>query len=253
MPKRIILHWTAGADGVNEAESDSYNYIVSRNGSVSNGTYPPEAQIPPLKPGKYAAHTRNCNSHSIGVSLDAMAGATESPFRTGKYPITEGQLGAAAQLVASLCTQYSIPVTRECVLTHAEVQRTLGIPQRQKWDITWLPGMAAPGDAIDVGDRLRRMILDALGEIERAKDAREKPVEPYPTLHRGMRTAHVAAAQSALIAKRYLSGKGSEKADGDYGPRTEAAVKAFQRGRGLAPDGIVGPKTWRELNEGLKK
>ena len=35
--------------------------------------------------------------------------------------------------------------------------------------------------------------------------------------------------------------------DGAFGPRTEAAVIAFQRRFGLVPDGIVGPITWAEL------
>lgn len=35
--------------------------------------------------------------------------------------------------------------------------------------------------------------------------------------------------------------------DGSFGPGTKAAVQAFQRQRGLVPDGVVGPTTWAAL------
>ncbi|HEU0014899.1 MAG TPA: N-acetylmuramoyl-L-alanine amidase, partial [Longimicrobium sp.] len=59
-----------------------------------------------------------------------------------------------------------------------------------------------------------------------------------PTLRRG--------AQGPLVAE-LQRGLGVEQA-GTFGPQTEAAVRAFQRDRGLVPDGIVGPRTWAELD-----
>ena len=52
-----------------------------------------------------------------------------------------------------------------------------------------------------------------------------------------------AAGESVRWVQRRL---GCEP-DGRFGPKTEAAVKAFQSEHGLAPDGRVGPKTWAAL------
>ncbi|MBU1006946.1 MAG: peptidoglycan-binding protein [Candidatus Omnitrophica bacterium] len=40
--------------------------------------------------------------------------------------------------------------------------------------------------------------------------------------------------------------------DGKMGPRTQQAIKEFQRTKGLKIDGKVGPKTWVELKKYLK-
>lgn len=154
---RIIMHWTAGAYGVNDLERQHYHFIVGPDGAVTAGRFKPEANIR-ISTTDYAAHTFQCNTGSIGVSMDAMAGAVERPFDAGKCPITQVQLAAFAKLIADLCLKYNIRVTRQTVLSHAEVQPTLGITQKQKWDIAWLPGMDKPGDPVVVGDRLRALI-----------------------------------------------------------------------------------------------
>ncbi|MGH0003182.1 peptidoglycan recognition protein family protein [Pseudovibrio ascidiaceicola] len=158
--KRIIMHWTAGADGVNSLERSHYHAIVDRSGKVHMGDLKPEANVN-CGDGQYAAHTRALNTGSIGIAMDAMAGARESPFNAGKYPITKEQVRAFAETVADLCETYQIPITRQTVLTHAEVQPVLMVKQRSKWDITWLPGMERPGKPIEVGDQLRELIKAA--------------------------------------------------------------------------------------------
>jgi trimethylamine:corrinoid methyltransferase-like protein len=60
-----------------------------------------------------------------------------------------------------LCRKYGIPITSSTVLTHAEVEPTLGIKQAGKWDIAWLPGMNAPADPLAVGNVLRALIRNA--------------------------------------------------------------------------------------------
>lgn len=162
--KRIIIHWTAGAYTPSNLDKEHYHFIVDHNGRVHFGKFPPEANENPVK-GKYAAHTLDCNTGAIGIAVAAMAGAVERPFDPGKHPMTNAQIGALARECARLCTVYAIPVMRETVLTHAEVQPTLGIKQRGKWDITWLPGMKAPSDPVKVGDELRRMISAQLKPV----------------------------------------------------------------------------------------
>lgn len=61
---------------------------------------------------------------------------------------------------------------------------------------------------------------------------------PRPTLRRPDCNPFVKQLQAAL----------GVQADGFFGPKTEAAVREFQRRHGLVPDGIVGPRSWVELD-----
>lgn len=70
------------------------------------------------------------------------------------------------------------------------------------------------------------------------------PVTP-PTLRRGSRGEYVTLMQTKLIQRGYDVGKTG--ADGIYGAKTEAAVRAFQADNGLKADGICGQATWSAL------
>jgi hypothetical protein len=145
---RLHLHWTAGGHIANATDKKAYHGLYQGDGSC----------LKMAEPWVHRSHTLNANSGAVGLSMCCMAGAQERPFQWGSAPMTAAQLDAMCQGAASLCIAYDIPVTRWSVLTHAEVQPTLGIKQKWKWDITVLPGMPAPGDPIAVGDRIRETI-----------------------------------------------------------------------------------------------
>lgn len=162
---RIIMHWTAGAHTSNPVDRRAYHFVIEGDGKVVPGNFKPESNIRPVR-GGYAAHTLNLNTGSVGISLCAMAGARERPFNAGRFPVTKAQVSSLVKEVARLCKQYGIPVTRETVLSHAEVQPTLGVKQRNKWDFMGpsIPGINATG-AVAIGDELREMVRKELEKM----------------------------------------------------------------------------------------
>lgn len=158
------MHWTAGGHTANATDKRHYHEIVEGDGNRVVGDKLPEANISTAD-GHYAAHVRRMNTKSIGLSMAAMAGARERPFSSGRYPITPVQLDVFAGMVAEYADTYDIEISRETVLSHSEVPITHSIPQPGKWDLNWLPGMAAPGHPIEVGDHLRKMINDKRNEL----------------------------------------------------------------------------------------
>ncbi|MEI8446818.1 peptidoglycan recognition protein family protein [Mesorhizobium sp. CCNWLY176] len=152
--QRIVVHWTAGSNTASALDKEHYHILIEGGGRMVRGKPAIDLNQAPVKKG-YAAHTLNCNSGSIGVSLCGMAGAVESPFSAGNSPITREQWEALPSVLADLCRRYSIPVTASTVLSHAEVQGTLGIAQRGKWDIARLPFEPSVKGAKAVGDLFR--------------------------------------------------------------------------------------------------
>jgi peptidoglycan hydrolase-like protein with peptidoglycan-binding domain len=65
---------------------------------------------------------------------------------------------------------------------------------------------------------------------------------PWPLIRQGDQAHPVPSLQYLLRARGH-----SVAVDGIFGPRTDAAVRAFQQSRGLSVDGIVGPNTWTAL------
>lgn len=81
------------------------------------------------------------------------------------------------------------------------------------------------------------------------EDTGEDPVEvcdvEIKVLRKGRKGSAVKALQLLLYGNHYSCGMAG--ADGDFGTGTLAAVKAYQKDKGLNADGVVGAKTWAKL------
>lgn len=136
--KRIVLHWTAGGQKPNAHDRQCYHYLIDVNGFITNGVYPPEANLD-CSDGCYAAHTGGGNTGAIGVALCGMVNFSY-PSKHTPFPISSLQLETAFSFVAKLCRKYGLEVNPETVLTHYEFG--LKHPEtssRGKIDIIYLP------------------------------------------------------------------------------------------------------------------
>ena len=229
---RLTLHHTGGSHKPNATDLRAYHRVVDGSGVVHEGQFAIENNAPGrIRRGHYAAHTARLNTGNIGVALACMAGAQwRDPRGSTRFYPTPTQIEATTTLLARLCEYYSIPVTRRTVLTHAEVEPTLGVAQRGKWDFDYDPwGVEDGRDPIHIGDQIRARVLAKIKGVPPAP-----PVSVRPVLRRGSTGPDV----------RYLQGRLNITADGMFGPQTDAAVRAFQRRRQLLADGVVGPQTW---------
>lgn len=165
---RVIVHWTAGAYTASSLDREHYHAVIEGDGNLVKGhrSIKDNEYIGNKNSDHYAAHTRGCNTKSIGISMCCMANAVESPFDAGKFPMTQYQWDAMTSVVAQLCKRYGIAVTEKTVLTHAEVQPTLGIQQRGKWDITRIAFDSTVKGPSGVGSKLRNEVKAKLALLK---------------------------------------------------------------------------------------
>ena len=112
------------------------------------------------------------------------------------------------------------------ILCTAIVLTCVRLPQAQAYRSGWTV-VSAQIDEVDWE------IVDRSFHSVYTDEQENREVDRYPV---------VQAVQYLLRAHGI-----SVKPDGDFGPRTEAAVKRFQRAHGLKADGNVGPRTWTKL------
>jgi len=110
------------------------------------------------------------------------------------------------------------------------------------------PNLDAALDALRPRHPFYAALRKALGANREIAAKGEWPLVPTgPTLKPGARDPRVSALRARLAATGELHSDGVDDPS-FYDPELEVAVKAFQEGHLLDPDGAVGPKTLRELN-----
>src|SRR5210317_863152 len=164
--RKIFLHWSAGA--YNDA-ANAYHSIVLGDGEVVRHT--------PYDRDK-RTHTGGGNINSVGLSVAAMAGATENNF--GSYPVKEIQIQKMVLEAAKLAVDWgwSEVNIRNNVRTHGEWERyatrTKHLPGKpQRWDLDKLyerdPKIDLTKDLSSGGDRLRDMIIKEYNNLKKKK------------------------------------------------------------------------------------
>ena len=95
-------------------------------------------------------------------------------------------------------------------------------------------------------------VLRYYGEGESVPAAEESTADTCKVELPEIAFGEVSEAVRAMQALLVLRGEkvGSAGADGEYGPATESAVRAFQMVSGLKVDGVCGEKTWTKLIRG---
>lgn len=200
--KRIIMHWTAGHYVPRPDEMQHYTAVMDGSGQWHKGV-DLTLQWKINRNQFYAAHTLNCNEGSIGLSMACAALAEELPngAKWGPCPPTKQMYDEFIKGVNEYALAYNIPITYKTVLSHAEVQGNLGIPQRGKWDFTRFPWTNVRG-ARAIGDMIRRDILALRNE--------EKPVTETVAEALNTKKAEVAVPTTTGIAGYAASSQGDD-------------------------------------------
>jgi hypothetical protein len=84
-------------------------------------------------------------------------------------------------------------------------------------------------------------------EIDTVAVPKEAPIVKVDAPAAAAPEKPILAVGSKGADVKYVQKKLGLTADGDFGPKTQAAVKAFQTKNGLDATGKVGPKTWAKL------
>ncbi|NNG21183.1 N-acetylmuramoyl-L-alanine amidase [Naumannella sp. ID2617S] len=232
----MVIHHTAGPNSADTSQAHAFSvarsiqsdhmskgwgdsgqqFTISRGGVIMEARHGSLAAAIGGKTFIEGIHAPGSNRTGIGIE-------NEGTYTSQLPPAAQRK--ALVQFVAWLCQQYKIPVSH--IIGHRESHGSR---------------TACPGDQFYADlPRLRAEVARAMGSIQPPPPP-PPATDSWPVLKQGSTGLAVRVAQQLLRHHR-----ASIEVDGSFGPATRAAVIAFQRGNGLAADGVVGPATWPRL------
>ncbi|MGW7359312.1 peptidoglycan recognition protein family protein [Streptomyces sp. NPDC054802] len=207
---KVVVHVTQGS----YAGAISWFQNPSSNVSAHYVIRSSDGEITQMVRNRDTAwHARSANSSSLGIEHE---GWVDNPSW-----FTDTMYRSSAALTKHLCDTYGIPKDRAHVTGHNELPDNDHTDPGPHWNWTYY----------------MQLVGGTSGSVDGIS------FSSYPTLTSGATGAHVKALQTLLKAQSFDPGA----VDGQFGPATLSAVKAFQTSRKLAADGTVGPKTWTAL------
>jgi len=232
--KSFIIHHAATTDAagvvalmVSGRRTVSSNYVVGRDGTVY-GVVPEEERA-------WTSGSSSDGGKGAAWDRQSITFETANLSAGGAWPISDASYESVSDVLADAANRYGIDLNRDTVIGHREL---------------WSRYRASYATACPGG-----FDLDRLVNMARAKQGKgAAPAYSGSTGAGNTGGAYVEAAsvkeyQQLLIARGY--DLGPTGADGVKGPKTVAALMAFQVAEGIDRDGLAGPITVGRLRSGV--
>ena len=233
-PTKLFIHHTASANSTDYSLQHGFqlardiqadhmtrpgwidtgqHFTVSRGGHVMEGRH---RSLEALKNG----HQDVLSAHCVGQNDKAIGIENEGTY-TSVAPRAE-HYAALADLATYICSQYKI--------------RPYQIYGHRNFNDTECPG-----------DQLYALLPTLRADV--AARIGGDPTQPvWPSLKKGAKGEQVRVLQ--LLLRAWGS---AITADGDFGPGTDTAVRAYQKEKTATVDGVAGGQTWGQLAAELAK
>lgn len=155
--------------------------------------------------------------------------------------VDEGSASASEILAAALKESAGVPVVGMPTFGKGTVQNTISLHDGSELKLTVAKWLTPKGNWI------HQTGIEPDHVVRQPDYFAAVPLNASVTLKRDMNSLEVKNLQMVLESVGFDPGR----SDGYFDERTEQAVKAFQRLRGLAPTGVVDGETAVKLNEAL--